>query len=131
MSRATVLLCDDAADVRYLLKSQLRWDPEIEIVGEAKNGEEAVDLVQRLRPDVVLLDVAMPLLDGLDALPEIQRVSPKTKVIVVSGYSRNRMQSEALALGAESYLQKGASQHELLTVVKAVLGGSGSTSPGV
>lgn len=121
MGRATVLLCDDAADVRLLLSSQLRSNPDIEIVGEAKDGVEAVDLVGRLRPNLVLLDVTMPLLDGLDALVEIKRVSPETRVIVLSNYARERMEGRALALGAESYVEKGASQNELLAVVRDVI----------
>ena len=127
MAPTTVLLCDDAADVRYMLRNQLLEDPAIKVVGEASNGVEAVDLARRLRPNIVLLDVAMPLLDGLDALPEIERVSPESRVVVVSSYTPDQMRDKVLALGARSYVQKGTASRELLTAVKEVLGGTGPT----
>ncbi|MDQ4029375.1 MAG: response regulator, partial [Actinomycetota bacterium] len=80
MSRTTVVVCDDAREARVLLRSLLRYDPSIEIVGEASDGIEAIEAVGHHRPNVVLLDLAMPVMDGLEALPEIGRVSPDSKV---------------------------------------------------
>jgi PAS domain S-box-containing protein len=117
MSRATVVVCDDAREARVLLRSLLRYDPSIEIVGEASDGLEAIEAVGHYRPNVVLLDLAMPVMDGLEALPEIGRISPDSKVVVVSGFEADAMEEEVLALGATAYVQKGASRDELLNAV--------------
>jgi PAS domain S-box-containing protein len=117
MSRATVVVCDDASEARILLRSLLRYDPSIEIVGEASGGVEAIEAVGHFGPNVVLLDLAMPVMDGLEALPEIGRISPDSKVVVVSGFEADAMAEEALALGASAYVQKGAAREELLNAV--------------
>ena len=121
MSRTTVVVCDDAREARVLLRSLLRYDPSIEIVGEASDGIEAIEAVGHHRPNVVLLDLAMPVMDGLEALPEIGRISPDSKVVVVSGFEADAMAEEALALGASAYVQKGASRDELLNAVRRAL----------
>ena len=117
MSRATVVVCDDAREARVLLRSLLRFDPSIEIVGEASDGLEAIEAGGHHRPNVVLLDLAMPVMDGLEALRAIGRISPDSKVVVVSGFDAEAMEEEALALGATAYVQKGASRDELLNAV--------------
>ncbi|MDQ4145048.1 MAG: EAL domain-containing protein [Actinomycetota bacterium] len=125
MTKARVLLCDDAEEVRLLLRLELGFDPEIEVIGEAQNGAEVVDAAQELQPDVIVLDLAMPLLDGLESLVEIRRLAPEAKVIVLSGFNAAAMARHALALGASAYVQKGTPPGELLRVIKDSLGHAG------
>ena len=122
MTKARVLLCDDAEDIRLLLRLEFGFDPDIEVVGEAQNGAEVIEAARRLRPDVIVLDLAMPLLDGLESLVEIRRVAPEAKVVVLSGFKATAMARHAIALGASGYVQKGAPPAELLRVMKEALG---------
>lgn len=101
-----VLIADDAPDIRLLLKMYLS-DSRLEVVGEATNGAEAVELVGAEKPDAVILDLAMPVMDGLEAIPLIKQRSPDTKIVVLSGFEADRMAERALGLGADTYLQKG------------------------
>jgi YesN/AraC family two-component response regulator len=101
-----VLIADDAPDIRLLLKMYLS-DSRLEVVGEATNGAEAVELVGTEKPDAVILDLAMPVMDGLEAIPLIKERSPATKIVVLSGFEAERMAERALSLGADTYLQKG------------------------
>jgi YesN/AraC family two-component response regulator len=101
-----VLIADDAADIRLLLRMYLS-DSRLEVVGEATNGAEAVELAAVEKPDAVILDLAMPVMDGLEAIPLIKQRSPLTKIVVLSGFEAERMAERALALGADTYLQKG------------------------
>lgn len=102
-----ILVVDDVADIRLLLRLALDGDARFQVVGEARDGAEAITAVAQLRPDVVLLDLAMPVMDGLEALPEIHARSPESKIVVLSGFNAREMSTEALRLGASSYLEKG------------------------
>ena len=101
-----VLIADDAPDIRLLLRMYLT-DSRLEVVGEATNGAEAVELATAEKPDAVILDLAMPVMDGLQAIPLIKEASPETKIVVLSGFDADRMAERALKLGADTYLQKG------------------------
>lgn len=101
-----VLVVDDTVDIRFLLRLALEIDGRFEIAGEAGDGWEAIEAAARLRPDVVLLDLAMPVMDGLEALPEIHAKSPQSKIVILSGFDAGEMSTEALRLGASSYLEK-------------------------
>lgn len=101
-----VLIADDAQDIRLLLKMYLT-DSRLEVVGEATNGAEAVELARREQPEAIILDLAMPVMDGLEAIPLIKQASPGTKIVVLSGFDAERMAEKAIGLGAETYLQKG------------------------
>lgn len=101
-----VLIADDAPDIRLLLRMYLT-DTRLEVVGEATNGAEAVELATAEKPDAVILDLAMPVMDGLQAIPLIKEASPDTKIVVLSGFDADRMAERALKLGADTYLQKG------------------------
>ena len=101
-----ILIADDAPDIRLLLKMYLT-DTRLEVVGEATNGEEAVQMVKAEKPDAVILDLAMPVMDGLEAIPLIKEASPSTKIVVLSGFEADRMAERAIGLGAETYLQTG------------------------
>src|SRR5260370_11868877 len=91
-----VVVADDTADVRKLLRVGLESDGNFEVVAEAADGEEAIAMVAAHRPDAVLLDVAMPVLDGLEAIPHICDRSPRTGIVVISGFDPTRLDSDAL-----------------------------------
>lgn len=109
-----VLIADDSADLRDLLRDQLSTNPRYLVVGEAADGQEAVGQAAFLRPDLVLLDLAMPHLDGLQALPEILAVTPTTRVVVFSGFNESTARERALAAGAHAYVVKGLKLRLLL-----------------
>ena len=102
-----VLLCDDAEGFRALMRSSLADDPAIEVVGEAADGEEGVQATADLQPDVVLLDMSMPRMSGLQAIPKMRRHAPRTSIIGLSSLSAARMRGPSIEIGAHSYLEKG------------------------
>jgi DNA-binding NarL/FixJ family response regulator len=102
-----VVLADDSDDVRDMLRMALEMDGRFEVVGEAANGQEAIDLVASHHPDALFLDLMMPVLDGLHAIPEIRAQSPETKIIVLSVAAAHPSSSEALDMGATAMIQKG------------------------
>ena len=107
MKPIRVLLADDAAAYRALLRMALEEDGRFAVVGEAGDGVEAVKLSDAEQPDVLLLDLAMPVMDGLQAIPEVRSRSPETKIVVLSGFSRDHLSDEAQSIGASAYLEKG------------------------
>ncbi|MBV9041842.1 MAG: response regulator [Acidimicrobiia bacterium] len=117
-----VVVADDFADIRHLVKVTLERSGRFEIVAEAENGLEAIDAATTHHPDIVVLDLSMPVLSGMEALPQIRAASPDTKVVVLSGFDRSRMESEALAGGAVGYLEKGLRPSQLVDELLAVVG---------
>jgi DNA-binding NarL/FixJ family response regulator len=115
-----VFLCDDAPELRALTKCRLEHDPELLVVGEAGDGEAAVALIAQLRPDVVLLDLSMPNMDGMEALPRLLDAAPNARVIVYSGLAAERVAAIALARGAHRYLEKGESAERVREAVREV-----------
>ena len=107
MKPIRVLLADDAAAYRALLRVALEEDGRFAVVGEAGDGLQAVELSDSERPDVLLLDLAMPVMDGLQAIPKVRSRSPETKIVVLSGFSQHRLSEEAASIGASAYLEKG------------------------
>ena len=105
--RARVLVADDVADLRMLLRMALERTGVFEVVAEAVDGVEAVDHARRCQPDLVVLDLSMPELDGLEALPQILAASPRSTVAVLSAFASRRMAPTALSLGAAAYFEKG------------------------
>lgn len=105
-----------------MVKLALERSGRFEIVGEAENGDEAVAMAKQHQPDLVLLDVSMPVKDGLEALPVIRNVSPNAKVVMLSGFEASRLASTALESGASAYLEKGIPPGELVTELLKVLG---------
>lgn len=109
-----VLLADDTASVRLLLRGTLEASRDFEVVGEAGDGAQAVEMAAALQPDMVLLDLAMPVLSGMDAIPQIRRRAPDARVVVVSGYAPDRMGSQAVEVGAAAFLEKQKRPRELV-----------------
>jgi DNA-binding NarL/FixJ family response regulator len=105
--RLRVVLADDTAEYRLLLRLILEQDGRFEIVGEAADGAEAVQMATEEQPDVLVLDLAMPVMDGLQAIPGIRAGSPETAIVVLSGFARGRLDRQALARGATAYVEKG------------------------
>ena len=121
MNRTTtvrVLLADDHTMFRQGLREMLSTDGAIEVVGQAENGEEAVALTRRLKPDVVVLDVEMPVMGAEEAIGPILRVSPPPGIVVVTMHDDPRLVRRLLAMGASAYLVKSASMQELISAVR-------------
>ena len=108
MSTARIVVVEDHPDVRSVISGLLFFEDRFEIVGEAADGVEGIAVTQKEQPDVVLLDLAMPLMDGLTALPEIQKVAPAAKVIVLSGFGTDHTVHAAMRAGACAFLHKDA-----------------------
>ena len=102
-----VVLADDAGELRALVRLALERSGQFEVIAEAGNGQEAIDAVGAHEPDLVLLDVSMPVMDGLEALPRILEAAPNTTVVMLSGFTEERLGAEARRLGAAAYLEKG------------------------
>ena len=115
-----VLICDDVADLRSLYRVMLDPEPDIEVVGEAADGEEAVFLIHTLHPDLILLDINMPKRNGLEVLLDIRRHYPETKVIMLTGMDSPHLRKCAADLGALDYVVKGMEIHGLAERVRLV-----------
>ena len=113
--RIRILIADDQRSTRQGLKALLTHYPQVEIVGEAVNGQEAVRLVETYRPDVVLMDIKMPEMDGLETTQRIKRNWPEVKVIALTMYSHFKL--EALAAGADVFLTKGCAIESMLGAI--------------
>jgi DNA-binding NarL/FixJ family response regulator len=101
------LVCDDTEDMRILLKSALAAFGDFEVVGSASNGRDAVAQSKELQPDVVLLDLGMPLMDGMQALPAIRAAAPSARIVVLSGFDANGRDETVRRLGGDGYIVKG------------------------
>ncbi|WP_067823742.1 response regulator [Actinomadura kijaniata] len=126
-----VLLADDEAMIRAGVRAILESDPRIEVVAEAADGHQAVESVLAHRPDVALLDIRMPRLDGLAAAAELGRVAPGTRVVMLTTFGEDEYIARALAGGASGFLLKSGDPRELLAGVHAVAGGAAYLSPQV
>jgi DNA-binding NarL/FixJ family response regulator len=126
-----IVLVDDQAIVREGLRAMLSLEPDIEIVGEASDGRQALSVVARLRPDIVLMDVRMPDMDGLTALDNLKRADPDTAVIMVSLYDDADYLYRAVSAGAAGYILKEASRAELVRAVRVTAEGGSIISPGM
>jgi signal transduction histidine kinase len=122
--RHSVLLVDDVPELRRLLRHVLEWSERFAVVAEADNGLDAIKLTEEHRPDLVLLDVSMPVMDGMQALPRIRAASPSTRVVVLSGFEAERLAESAMAEGASAYLEKGIPPALLVSQLLAVVGAS-------
>ena len=118
-----VVIVDDTYDLRELLRLALTRGG-MDVVGEAGDGLAGIEVVRLERPDVVLLDLSMPVMDGFEALPSIRRLVPTAKIVVLSGFGATQMSERALATGADGYLQKGMSLKRILDYVRGIVDAS-------
>jgi DNA-binding NarL/FixJ family response regulator len=126
-----VVLADDHTILRDGLRKLLEQEPDFEVIGEAGNGLEAVRMVRTLRPDVVLLDIAMPDLNGVEAARQILSTAPGTKIVVLSMHADARYVREMLAIGAVGYLLKQSAFEEIVEATRAVARNQAYFSPAV
>ena len=123
--RIRVVLADDTEDIRALLKASLALDGRFEVVGESGDGFDTITLCGLTQPDVVVLDLGMPNMDGLEAITGIRREAPNTRIVILSGFSAGQMEREATSLGASAYLEKGLDLFKIATTLAQVCGVDG------
>lgn len=131
MKRTTVLLAEDHMVVREGFRNLLERETDFHVVGEAKTGRQAVALARKLRPDVVVMDIAMPRLNGLEATLRIRREVPSVKVLILSAHGDDAYIDRAMELGAAGFLIKQTSSHELSRAIREVQKGRTFFSPAV
>jgi two-component system, NarL family, response regulator LiaR len=124
-----VLITDDHKVVRRGLRGFLELDPELEVVGEASNGEEAVELARSLEPDVVLMDLLMPVMDGIEATRQIRRELPEVEVVALTSVLEDASVTGAIKAGAIGYLLKTTDADELCEAIKAAAAGQVQLAP--
>ena len=116
----SVLIVDDVPDMRTLLRLAIERHGGFEVVGEAGDGYEAIELADRHRPDLVLLDMAMPNLDGLQTIPRLYEVSSGSRILVLSGFQADVMAEAAIALCAMGFIEKGRPHDDIMKALETV-----------
>jgi DNA-binding NarL/FixJ family response regulator len=115
-----VLICDDDPSLRALLRIALGLEPDLHVVADAADGHEAPELAGQRRPDVIVLDLGMPRMDGLEALPKLRAAVPDARIVVFSGYQESLLGQQAVELGAVAYVEKGADPSTLANTIRNV-----------
>lgn len=131
MDKVRILLADDHTILRDGIRALLEDEPDMVLVGEAEDGRTAVRLACQLKPDVVLMDIAMPLLNGLEATRQIKHDCPQVKVLILTMHENEEYIRQVLASGAMGYILKDAAARELLDAIKAVRRGEAVLSPAI
>jgi two-component system, NarL family, response regulator LiaR len=131
MNKIRLLVVDDQTVVREGLAAILANYSDIEVVGQAEDGSQALKLAQQTQPDVILLDLVMPNMDGLTAIPKIKEVSPETRILVVTSFAENDRVYQAIKAGALGYILKDATREQLLQAVRDVAQGRASLQPSI
>jgi len=131
MQKITVLLVDDHTVVRQGLRALLAVEGDIEIVGEADTGRQAVAMAKKLLPDVIVMDIAMPLLNGLEATRQITKQMPASKVLILSSYSDDEYEQQLTEAGAAGYLVKQTAANDLLKAIREAHKGNAFFSPSI
>lgn len=126
-----ILLADDHQIVRQGLRQILEAEPDFTVLGEAADGHQAVEMTERLQPDIVLLDIWMPRLSGVDATQRIKKVAPKTKVLILTMHKTRTYVEQVLRAGASGYLLKELGAAEVITAIRAVSEGQSYLSPSI
>jgi DNA-binding NarL/FixJ family response regulator len=131
VEKLKIVLAEDHTILREGLRALLEADPSFEIIGEAQNGREAVRCVERLEPDLLLMDLSMPRMSGMDAIREIKSRYPEIKIIALTVHKTEEYLLTTLKAGADGYVLKDATHDELVMAIKNVMGGKSYLSPGV
>jgi DNA-binding NarL/FixJ family response regulator len=131
MPKITVFLAEDHAVVREGLAELIRRESDMEVVGEAGDGEDTVRLVKQLKPDIVLMDIAMPLVNGVEATKQIKATVPQTRVLVLTAYDNPEFVTAAIEAGAAGYLLKNVRRKELTTAIRSAYEGESVLHPSV
>jgi two-component system, NarL family, response regulator NreC len=128
-SKYRIVIAEDHTILREGLRSLLSTHPEFEVVGEAKDGHEAVHRSEKLKPDLILTDLSMPRMNGMEAVREIKKRSPETKIIVLTVHKNEEYILATLRAGADGYVLKDSTHSELVMAIKSVLSGKSFLSP--
>ncbi len=131
MEKIRILLADDHTLVRSGIRALLEAEPGLSVIGEAEDGRTAVALACQLKPDVVLMDIAMPLLNGLEATRQLKQQSPQVRVLILSMHDNEEYIRQALEAGAMGYLLKDAAASELISAIRSVYRGEAVLSPAI
>jgi len=131
MAKIRVLLAEDHVIVREGTRELVQHEPDMEVVGEAGDGEEAIQLATKLRPDVVIIDIAMPKLNGIEATKQIKELYPATAVLVLTAYDDDQYIFALLEAGAAGYLLKNVRGRELIDAIRAVYAGESVLHPAI
>ena len=131
MAKITVMLAEDHTIVRQGIRTLLEAEKDLNVVGEADNGRQAVQMAKRLRPDVIVMDIGMPSLNGLEATRQISRQIPKSKVVVLSSYSDDEYVQQLTAAGATGYLIKTTASQDLVMAIREAKKGNAFFSPAI
>ena len=126
-----IVIAEDHRILREGLKSLLASKPEFEVVGEAEDGLDAISVVRGSKPDLILLDLSMPRLDGLSAMRDIKKISPETKILALTVHTDEDYVLEAFNEGADGYCLKDAGRAELLRAIESIFSGKPYFSPGI
>ena len=127
----SILITDEHAIVREGIRSLIETEPGMRIIGEAVNGEESVALAAELEPDVILMDLMMPVMTGLEAIPLIIQANPEAKILVLTSFAEDELVYEAIKGGALGYLIKDSTPDDLLQAISSVARGEPSLSPAI
>jgi len=131
MDKIRVLVVDDTVLIREGMIALLSYSQDIEVVGQAENGIQALEMVKQTRPDVVLLDLVMPQQDGLTTIPKLLEIAPETHILVVTTFAENEYVFPAIKAGALGYLLKDASREQIVQAIRDVAGGQAFLSPSI
>jgi DNA-binding NarL/FixJ family response regulator len=129
--KQTIVIAEDYTILREGLRALISSNPDFEVVAEAGDGQEAINFVEKLKPDLVLMDLSMPRMNGMDAIREIRKRVPETKVVVLTMHKTEEHILAAFKAGADGYVLKDATHDELIMAIKNVLSGKRYLSPGI
>lgn len=129
MKAIRILVADDESVVRDGVVAILSFQSDIKVVGEAEDGEKAIEIARQTKPDVILLDMRMPKINGLDAIPKLKAASPKSRILVLTSFAESEMVYQTIKAGALGFLLKDARRDQLLQAIRDVANGQASIQP--